>query len=319
MKRDNAMACSSARFFKLARIALSASALALAMLALAPASPATAQVVLLVNGDPITAFDIDQRGRLMQMSSHKQPSRQEVIDELIGDRLKIQIAKRYGLAVTDGEVNNALANIARGSGTTIEGFLKSMEGGGLNPNAFKSKLRSDIAWSQIVRGKFATQLQVGEKDIFDALEKRTDAKDVGHEYLLRPIVFVVPRGSPVSLVEARRKEAEALRARFQDCKSGVDLARGLRDVAVRDTIRRNSADLSVQLRDSLRQIEIGRLTTPEITATGVEMFAVCERKETVSETPGKRKIRDEMFSERFQKQGDRYLKELRAGAMIEYR
>jgi peptidyl-prolyl cis-trans isomerase SurA len=49
------------------------------------------------------------------------------------------------------------------------------------------------------------------------------------------------------------------------------------------------------------------------------MFAVCERKETASETPGKRQVRDEMFSERFQAQGASYLKELRAGAMIEYR
>lgn len=282
-------------------------------------APAWAQVALLVNGDPITTYDIEQRSRLIQISSRKQPSRQEVIEELIGDRLKVQVGKRYGVTVSDTDVDNAFANIARSSRTTPEAFAKGLETGGLNPNALKSKLRADIVWGQIVRGKFASRLQVGEKDIFDALEKKTDGKDVGHEYLLRPIVFVVPRGSQPTLVEARKKEADALRVRFQDCGTGVPFARALRDVAVREPIRRNSADLSPQLRESLNKIEIGKLTPPEVTDSGVEMFAVCERKETASETPGKRQVRDEMFSERFQAQGTSYLKELRAGAMIEYR
>lgn len=283
------------------------------------AQPASAQVALLVNGDPITNYDIEQRSRLIQISTRKQPSRQQTIEELIGDRLKVQVGKRYSVIVSDTEVDNAFANIARNSGTTVEGFSKGLESGGLNPNTLKAKLRADITWGQIVRGKFASRLQVGEKDIFEAMEKKSDGKDVGHEYLLRPIVLVVPRGSPASFVESRKKEADALRARFQDCATGVPFARALRDVAVREPIRRNSADLSPALRENLSKIEIGRLTPPEVTSTGVEMFAVCERKETASETPGKRQIRDEMFSERFQAQGNNFLKELRAGAMIEYR
>lgn len=282
-------------------------------------NPASAQVALLVNGDPVTVYDIEQRSRLIQLSTRKQPSRQQVVEELIGDKLKIQVGKRYGMTVSDTEVDNAFANIARSSGTTAEGFAKGLQSGGLNPNTLKAKLRADIAWNQIVRGKFASRLQVGEKDIFDALGKKSDGKDIGHEYVLRPIILVIPRGSSAALVETRKKEADALRARFQDCKTGVPFARALRDVAVRDPIRRNSADLSPQLRENLNKIEIGRLTPPEVTTSGVEMFAVCERKETASETPGKRQVREEMFSERFKEQGDTFLKELRAGAMIEYR
>lgn len=303
---------------RVARFGITCGAVAIAAILLA-AQSATAQVALLVNGDPITNYDIEQRSRLIQISTRKQPSRQQTIDELINDKLKIQVGKRYGVVVSDTDVDNAFANIARSSGTTPENFAKSLQAGGLNPNTLKAKLRADITWGQIVRGKFASRLQVGEKDIFEALEKKSDGKDVGHEYLLRPIVLVVPRGSPASVVESRKREADALRARFQDCATGVPFARALRDVAVRDPIRRNSADLSPQLREILSKIELGRLTPPEVTNSGIEMFAVCERKETASETPSKRQIRDEMFSERFQTQGNNYLKELRAGAMIEYR
>ena len=110
-----------------------------------------------------------------------------------------------------------------------------------------------------------------------------------------------------------------LRARFQDCESGLKFARALREVVVRAPIRRNSADLSPQLREGLAKVEIGKVTPPEQTSGGVEVFALCEKKETNSDSPTKRKLRDEMFSQRFKKQADRYLKELRAGAMIEYK
>jgi peptidyl-prolyl cis-trans isomerase SurA len=90
-------------------------------------------------------------------------------------------------------------------------------------------------------------------------------------------------------------------------------------VVVRPPIRRNSADLSPQLREILAKVEVGKVTPAEVTSGGVEVFALCEKKETNADSPTKRKLRDEMFSQRFKKQADRYLKELRAGAMIEYK
>ena len=65
------------------------------------------------------------------------------------------------------------------------------------------------------------------------------------------------------------------------------MARGLRDVAVRDPITRNSADLSPQLRDLLGNIQVGRLTPPEVTAQGLQMFAVCNKKESATDSPQK--------------------------------
>ena len=55
--------------------------------------PRSAQIVALVNGEPITALDIAQRTKLIQLSTQKTPSRQEVLDELIDDKLKVQLAQ----------------------------------------------------------------------------------------------------------------------------------------------------------------------------------------------------------------------------------
>jgi peptidyl-prolyl cis-trans isomerase SurA len=282
-------------------------------------SPTQAQIVLYVTGQPITAYDIEQRSKLIALSTGKAKSRQEVIDDLIDDRLKISAAKRFNFELSQADVDSTFATMARSSGMTADQFGKMLEGRGVNPATLKARLKADMTWNQLVRGKFGQSLNPSEKDIFEAEAKSSDQKEAGVEYALTPITFVVPRGSPANLIEARKREADALRQRFQSCSTGLPFARALREVVVRAPIRRNSADLSPALREVLGKIEVGKVTPPEVTEGGVEVFAVCERKETNADSPTKRKVRDEIFQRRFQNQADRYLKELRAQAMIEYK
>ena len=62
------------------------------------ASPLPAQTVaVMVNGEPITNYDIEQRTKLNFLTTHKQPTRQEVIDELIDEKVKIKEAKKFGV------------------------------------------------------------------------------------------------------------------------------------------------------------------------------------------------------------------------------
>ena len=68
--------------------------------------------MLLVNGEPITSLDIQQRSKFIEMSSHKAPTRQEAIDSLIDQILELREAKRYGIEPTDADVNNAYASVA---------------------------------------------------------------------------------------------------------------------------------------------------------------------------------------------------------------
>jgi peptidyl-prolyl cis-trans isomerase SurA len=270
------------------------------------------QVVLVVNGDVITNYDIEQRMKFVQLSTRKPAVRNQVIEELIDEKLKVQIGRRYKMEIPDNEMGHRMH-------LTAEQLTAALAQGGVDASTLKSKIRADTVWQNIVRGKFQGDLQVREKDLLAALQ--TEKKDekteqVGYEYRLRPILFVVPRGA-TQVAEARRKDAEALRSRFTDCDSGLKYARTLRDVAVRDVIVKSSSDLLPALREILDKTEIGHLTAPETTQQGIELFALCERKETTEDTPEKRQARDKIFAEKFQLKAKRYLQELRKQAMIE--
>lgn len=286
----------------------------------APHAATAQQVVVLVNGDPITAYDLDQRSRLMQLSTHKTPTRQEVIQELIDEHLKLQLLKRFAIEGIDTDVNNSFSSMAQRMGITAQQLTDVLAKSGIRPNTLKNKIKADITWNQIVRARYQSSLQVAEKDILAKIEAGKIDDKKAYEYTLRPILFVVPRGSPDSLKAARLKEAEALRARFTDCQTGIRLARGLRDVAVRAPVTRSSADLVPALRDILEKTEIGKLTAPEATKQGIEIFAVCAKREaSADDTLGKRQVRQDLFTSQFDVHAKRFMKELRSQAMIEYR
>ena len=136
---------------------------------------------------------------------------------------------------------------------------------------------------------------------------------------MRPIVLIVPRGSPPAAVEVRRKEAEALRSRVQTCEEADSYFKSMQNATIRDTVTKTSADLPQVLRDVLDKTPIGHLTAPEVTKQGVEMVALCARKPTTVDTPKKKEIRDKMYVEKYEAKSKAYLQEVRKAAMIEYR
>jgi peptidyl-prolyl cis-trans isomerase SurA len=132
-------------------------------------------------------------------------------------------------------------------------------------------------------------------------------------------MVLVPPGSSATVMEAKRHEAENLRGRFVSCNEGLAMSRALHDVAVREPISRSSGDLPQQLRDLLGTIQIGHLTTPEATEQGLQMFALCNKKESKTDSPLKTQVRQELFAKRFEAESKKFLDEIRKQAMIEYK
>lgn len=299
------------------RIAAAVFGAALVLLAHQP--QARAQIVALVGGEPITAVDIAQRTRLIQLSTQKTPGRQEVLDELIDDRLKVQLSKRYIADVPKREIDSAYASIARRAGMTPAQFTELMKKSGISVEALKNRLHADFVWSQIVRGKFQSSLQVGEKEVAVKLQASNKEEAANYEYRLRPILFLVARGAAPTAIDARKREAEGLRGRFQSCDEGLRAAMALPDVVVREPITRQAADLGQQQRDVLNNTPVGRLTPPDVTQQGVELFAVCGKAPAAGDSASKREARDAIYQERFQATSKKFLKELRSQALIELR
>lgn len=290
-------------------------------------APSYAQsVAVMVNGEPITNYDIEQRSKLDFLSTRKKLTRKEVIDELIDQKVKIREAKQFGVDPTGSDVDASFAQMSERMHMTPDQLSKTLEKQGIRPETLKERIKSEMVWTSLVRGRYKESLQVGEKDVAAAaaVEVKGDEKDAkldteSYEYKMQPIVLIVPRGSAPAIFEAKQKEAEALRGRIQTCDEANTFFKSMPNAAIRETVTKTSADLPAVLREVLDKTPIGHLTAPEVTKQGVEMVVLCDRKQTTVDTPKKKEIRDKMYSEKFEAKSKAYLDQVRKAAMIEYR
>ncbi|QDW42031.1 peptidylprolyl isomerase [Bradyrhizobium sp. KBS0727] len=285
------------------------------------ASPLHAQTVaVMVNGEPITNYDIEQRTKLNALTTRQQMPRQDVINELINEKVKIKEAKKFGVDPTSSDIDEAYAGMSSRMRISPDQLTKTLEAQGIRPDTLKARLRAEMVWTSLVRGRYKESLQVGEKDVAAVAQEGGEAiQTEAFEYKLRPIVLIVPRGSAPTAIELRKKEAESLRERVQTCEQANAYFKSMQNAAIRDSVTKTSADLPVPLRELLDKTPIGHLTPPEITKQGVEMVALCDRKPTKIDSPKKREIRDKMFQQKYEKKSKEYLDDIRKAAMIEYR
>jgi peptidyl-prolyl cis-trans isomerase SurA len=277
---------------------------AAALILICCGSPLHAQTVaVMVNGEPITNYDIEQRSKLNFLSTHKPAVRQEVIDELIDEKVKIREAKKFGVDPGASDVDEAFAGMGTRMHITADQLTKSLESQGVRPDTLKQRLKADMVWTSLVRGRYKESLQVGEKEV-DAAARSSSGDEnkeqtESFEYQMRPIVLLVQKGSAPAVMEARQKEAEALRARIQSCDEADYLFKSMQNAAIRESVSKTSADIPPVLRELLDKTPLGHLTPPEVTKQGVEMVALCGRKPTTIDTPRKKEIRDKMFAEKY--------------------
>ena len=276
----------------------------------------------MVNGEPITNYDIEQRSKLNFLTTHKPADRQQVINELIDEKVKIKEGKKFGVDPTATDIDQSYAGMSSRMRITPEQLTKSLEGQGIRPETLKARIKAEMVWTSLVRGRYKESLQVGEKDVAAAVQvssgdekQQTDA----FEYKMQPIVLIVPRGSAPAAIEARQKEAEALRGRVQTCAEANALFKSMQNAAMREIVTKTSADIPPVLRDVLDKTPVGHLTPPEVTKQGVEMVALCARNPTTIDTPKKKEIRDKMYTDKYEAKSKAYLQEVRKAAMIEYR
>jgi peptidyl-prolyl cis-trans isomerase SurA len=125
--------------------------LAAAMIAIAATAAGTAlaqTVGAITDNVPVTEPEIAQRSRLTEVSTRKTPTREEVIDELRKEKLKISEARKLGVEVSDAEVDEVYATIASRMRLTPEQLTQQLARSGVDVDTLNHRIRADMAWAR---------------------------------------------------------------------------------------------------------------------------------------------------------------------------
>jgi len=284
-------------------------------------TPATAQtsIRVVVNGDIITSYDIDQRARLLPLFG-VEGGKTAATDQLIGDALKFQEAKKHGFRLSDTRVDTAFANMASERKMSAKQLASELGRMGIAADTMKQWIKGQMTWQQLVRARLRRDGKVKTSDVMAAMLEQGSPDDITlTEYRLQQIIFVAPSGSSTKFLAQRRREAERFRVNFPGCDGSLAQAKTLKGVVVRDLGRRDSSQLRGGSGDEIKNTAPGETTRPFKSSSGIELLAVCSSREFQSNAAAVVQAETKLKFEKAEKLGASYLKELHDVATIQHR
>jgi peptidyl-prolyl cis-trans isomerase SurA len=312
--------------------AVLAAMLALAAFLVGGSHPATTQelsIKVLVNDDPISDYDIDQRERFLAITTQAEPSaalKKQAMDMLIDERLQLQEGKKNGVTADEADVRKIIDDMAQKNNLDADGLATALSKAGVNIKTLKDRVRAQMVWQDVVRRKFRRDVLIGDAEVDEALSSagasasgEAESEPATPALQLRQVKFALPSGADQRTIAARLVTAERLRAKFNNCANLGTLTKGLEGASIKTLADQQTASLVQPARLLVMNAKVGQMTPPTLTQSAVELYAVCGK----SAVRGDSKIREEthrkLMGQEMGIRAERLLRDMRQDAFIEYR
>ena len=288
-------------------------------------------IKILVNDEPISDYDIDQRERFLAITTQQQPSpalKKQAADMLIDERLQFQEGRKVSITPVEEDVTAILTDMAQKNNLNVEGLATALGKAGVNIKTLKDRIRAQIVWQATVQKKFRRDIQIADADVDQALASGATAGGAATEggaapaaaaepaLQLRQIKYALPTGADQRVIAGQLAAAESMRARFKSC---ADLANGVQGANVTTLQDYKTASLAQPARLLVTNAKVGQMTPPTITQAAVELYAVCGKRSPTGDSNAREQAQRQLMSQEMGLRAERLLRDVRAEAFIEYR
>ncbi len=277
------------------------------------------EIKYVVNNVAITTGDIQHRASFLRLQKRKG----DAADEMVEQTLRLAEARRLGIRISDQQVNEAYARFASNNKMQLAQLDGVMDKSGVTKQHFKDFIRAQMAWNQALSMRYRSEQGGGGMSEQDAVRKMLQKggnKPSATEYLLQQVIFVVPAAERGSLMAKRKREAEAMRARFNGCGTTREFAKGLIDVTVRDLGRVLAPQLPADWADQIKATKAGGATNVRETDRGIEFIGICSAREVSDDKTAQLMLQNEGLGGKKDDAADalskKYVSELKAKAVI---
>ena len=292
------------------------------------AAPAWAQaeqsIVVLVNDDPITVYDVEQRQRFLAVTTQEQPSpalKKKATDMLIEERLQIQQAKKLGITPSEEDVTKVLAGMAKNNNMNPEQLGAALGQMGVNIKTLRDRIRAQVVWQDLIRKKFRRDVSIAETDVDKALGSGADAEAPKEEttFQLRQVKYEIPTDANQASIAKLLAAVESVRAKVQSCSNLSSFTKDMKGFKIKTLQDQLPGSLGQPMRTLVMNAKIGQMTPPTLSGSAIEAYAVCGKHATKGDPEKRQQTETKLLEEELGIRAEGLLRDMRQGAFIEYR
>jgi peptidyl-prolyl cis-trans isomerase SurA len=289
------------------------------------------RIAAIVNGEVITASDLQSAAARARMGllaltpdgtpSRRPPSEQQVLEQLIDQKLQLQLAQKKGITVEPDEIQKAVEDVKQKNGMTTDAALqKALEEEHSSLDQYKKGLQDQIMILKLVNREVKSGVLLSDQDIHAYYEEHSDLFRTPAQYHLHQIFI------PASKFDSSSTFDQAVRNVVDQLKSGAEFQALVQQYS-EGSDRNGNGDLgnlkADQMRPEMRQaiehLKPGEVSEPVKTETGAHIFRLDEiiTPQTRPIAEVKPEIQERLYQERSAELYEKWLNDLRASAQVE--
>jgi parvulin-like peptidyl-prolyl isomerase len=273
----------------------------------------TDRIVAIVNGDIITADELDLFVKMSAMdeqggtkSVDPKELRKQLLDRMIEDRLILQEAKRTQLKIDEGILEERIQGIKEKAGSELA-FEQALKSQGVTLTELRQKLKNQLMIYSLIQKEVRSKVHISPKELTDYYEQNQDR-------------FVVPETAVVDSIFVKDKEA------LKEVQAELDRGKDFSEVSGAFSQKSNlgsvaRGQLKKDLEDVIFSLDIGKRSEPIPVEDGYYIFFLKEKhlasRSSIDEV--KDKINRELEDVKMEKLLKEWLEELKDKAYISIR
>lgn len=285
------------------------------------------RIVAIVDGDIITLSEVEAGlAQALEVSrdaesisgAERDALLQEVLDQLISERLIAQRLESADITISETDVERAIEDILRQNQLTEVQLQQALSARGMSMSEYRRDLKTQLRRLRLIEMNVRSKVSVSEKEVQEEYERRARLEG-RKEFVTIAHVFVS------SASEDPLAAAAAARARVVGGEDFGDVAREISEGPTAQSggdLGRLSLDgLIPELAGAVAEMQPGDVSDPIVTPNGVHIVLLEDRSYEASSAFEELapKIRDELYQSEMEQKMQVWLEELEAAANVDRR
>ncbi|EDX0369625.1 peptidylprolyl isomerase SurA [Salmonella enterica] len=188
------------------------------------------KVAAVVNNGVVLESDVDglmqsvklNAGQAGQQLPDDATLRHQILERLIMDQIILQMGQKMGVKITDEQLDQAIANIAKQNNMTMDQMRSRLAYDGLNYSTYRNQIRKEMIISEVRNNEIRRRITVLPQEV-DALAKQIGTQnDASTELNLSHILIALPENPTSEQVNDAQRQAESI---VEEARNGADFGK----------------------------------------------------------------------------------------------
>ncbi|GAA6134098.1 peptidylprolyl isomerase [Oceaniserpentilla sp. 4NH20-0058] len=246
------------------------------------------RITAVVDDDIIMQSELDARVNVIknQRKGMRLPPdlvlQNQVLERLIIESIQLQMAERSGIRISDQQLNQIIATIAKQNGLSIKQFQQALAKDGVNYAEARNQIRRERIISEVQRYRVGNTVQISEQDIDSFLNSARGQTATSEEFRIGHILIQVPSQAKNSELNKAKKTAQGLVKTLRNGGNFEQIAiansDGRNALKGGDLGWRKEAELPSLFADIAPTLKKGGISDPIRSASGFHIIKVTDKR-----------------------------------------